>query len=149
MLVPLEMLGAQDGRTRWTKVTLSESPFSPLSFVAVLLFFTVVQNHVRRFNHEGQACLRNIRGSFPMTQISLLAETRFASQFCSARRSSVPSECMFSYAGRTDSDPRCRNFDAEKFGTMKEAYWDGRISAQNEAQMEIGPCFDDGNLVIE
>ncbi len=65
--------------------------------------------------------------------------------------SSAPSERAFSQAGWTDSDPRRRNLGAEKFGTMqrlKEAYRDGRISAQNEAWMDIGPCFDEADWDI-
>ncbi|PBK84958.1 hypothetical protein ARMGADRAFT_1036671 [Armillaria gallica] len=56
-----------------------------------------------------------------------------------------------SMAGQTDSDPRWQNLGAEKFGTMqylKEAYQDGCISAQNEAWMDIRPCFDEADWDI-
>ncbi|SJL09148.1 uncharacterized protein ARMOST_12524 [Armillaria ostoyae] len=62
--------------------------------------------------------------------------------------SSTSLECAFSYAERTDSDPRRRNLGAEKFGTLqrlKGAYRDGCVSAQNEAWMDIGPCFDEAD----
>ncbi len=64
----------------------------------------------------------------------------------------MPSERAFLHAGHTDSDPHWRNLVAEKFGTMqhlKEAYWDGRMTAQNEAWMEIGPSFDDADWDME
>ncbi len=60
----------------------------------------------------------------------------------------MPSERAFSHAGRADSDPCWRNLGAEKFRTMqrlKEAYQDGRMTAQNKAWMEIGPSFYDAD----
>ncbi len=57
-------------------------------------------------------------------------------------------EHAFSYARRTDSDSHHQNLGAKKFGTLqrfKGAYWDGRISVQNEAWMDIGPCFDEAD----
>ncbi len=81
-----------------------------------------------------------------------LVLSAMAQDYLAVPGSSAPSEHVFSYAGCTDSDPRHRNLDAEKFSTMqrlKEAYHDGCISAQSEAWMEIGPCFDDENWDIE
>ncbi len=54
-------------------------------------------------------------------------------------------ERAFSLSGRTDRDPTRRKMKAQKFGDLqqvKAGYRDGRLSAREEAWIEIRPDFD-------
>lgn len=58
--------------------------------------------------------------------------------------SSVLAERAFSLSGRTDRDPTRRTMGGDKFGALqrlKSAYLDGRLSARDEAWMQMGADF--------